>query len=113
MIRNRCQPSSYISYILTVSPASFNFCLIGHPNEKKKKEKKKRCSGNLLCASKQSSLGEKNSCCSPLVFKILFCRIILSWCKIDTSFDFKSMNVSERVVLQSSDSLVSWEDFAS
>ena len=42
MIRNRWQPSSYISYILTVSPASFNFCLIGHPNEKKKKKKKKK-----------------------------------------------------------------------
>ena len=44
MIRNRWQPSSYISFILTVSPASFNFCLIGQPNDEKKKED---------CASRQ------------------------------------------------------------
>ena len=38
MIPNRWQPSSYISFILTVSPASLNFCLIGQPNEEKKEE---------------------------------------------------------------------------
>ena len=38
MIRNRWQPSLYISYILTVSPATFNFCLIGQPNDEKRKK---------------------------------------------------------------------------
>ena len=56
-------------------------------------------------------MSEKNSYCSPLVFK--FCRIIVAWCKIDTLFDSKSMNLSERAVLQSSESLVSWKDFSS
>ena len=45
MIRNRWQPSSYISFILTLSPASFNFCLIGQPNDAKKKKKKKEKDG--------------------------------------------------------------------
>ena len=56
---------------------------------------------------------KNNSYCSPSVFEILLCRIIAAWCKIDTSFDSKSMNLSERAVLQSSDSLVSWKDFSS
>ena len=34
----------------------------------------------------------------------------MAWCKTDTSFDFESMNLSERAVLQSSDSLVFWKD---
>ena len=38
MIRNRWQLYSYISFILIVSPASFNFCLIGQPNDEKKEE---------------------------------------------------------------------------
>ena len=38
------------------------------------------------------------------VFEILFCRIIVAWCKIKTSLDSKSLNSSERSVLQSSDS---------
>ena len=38
MIRNRWQPSLYISFILTGSPASFNFCLIGQPNDEKKED---------------------------------------------------------------------------
>ena len=42
MIRNRWQPSSYISFILTTSPASFNVCLTGQQNDEKKKKKKKK-----------------------------------------------------------------------
>ena len=37
-------------------------------------------------------------------FVILLCRIIVAWCKIKTSLDSKSLNLSERSVLQSSDS---------
>ena len=37
-------------------------------------------------------------------FVILFCRITVVWCKIKTSLDSKSLNLSERSVLQSSDS---------
>ena len=51
--------------------------------------KKRRRSRNLHCASRQSSLGEQNSCCSPrfspLVFEILFCRE--TWWKRNISFD--------------------------
>ena len=38
MIRNRWQPSLYISFMLTISPASFNFCLTGQPNDEKKED---------------------------------------------------------------------------
>ena len=35
---DRWQLYSYISFILIVSPASFNFCLTGQPNDEKKEE---------------------------------------------------------------------------
>ena len=38
MIRNKWQLYSYISFILIVSPASFNFCLTGQPNDEKKED---------------------------------------------------------------------------
>ena len=70
MIWNRWQRSSYISFILTVSPASFNFYLIGQLNDekkmvwtftlcpktapiqkkKKKKKKKKKILGAAYCS---------------------------------------------------------------